>query len=226
MEDIRVMNDKYTNQIWLNQFRGELHDIPKSLLDSVATRAPRHFAARVSDFNENLLFDMRTKRGLSDLGLDPIEKMLGARESLGSFMTTESTVPQPAHVDYAWEVLEKCGHELWIGFFPLTNDGMFLQVWPLAEESTRSVSGQLVFIPFGKLLVLPSRTIHGGGFRTTMGGSHGNLRFHIYFARGPGSKLPTHQANKYTEKKQKSKELCDRYVDCPSMQTLREYLFV
>jgi hypothetical protein len=96
-------------------------------------RAPQQFAARVADFNENLLYQMQTTRGLGHLdlgadcnrGINELEKFLNANEYLGSFLSTESSWPQPPHVDYTWEILKE--HEgdksLMLGFFPLTKDG-------------------------------------------------------------------------------------------------------
>jgi hypothetical protein len=70
------------------------------------------------------------------------EKLLSADEYLGSFLTTEATIPQPPHVDYTWEVLdEHCGDDddddenketktpdLMLGFFPLTQEGTFVML--------------------------------------------------------------------------------------------------
>lgn len=68
------------------------------------------------------------------------------------------------------------------------------------------VTGEIIFVPYGKLLILPAHTIHGGGYRTTPldAGTNGNLRFHLYVARNQAS-LPEHQTNKYTEPSDKSK---------------------
>ena len=84
------------------------------------------------------------------------------------------------------------------------------------------IHGEIIYIPFGKLLTLPASTIHGGGFRTNQ--DNGNLRFHLYLAQGD-SKLPDYQTNKYTEPYDKTKELCDRYVDSPHMKVLLDHLF-
>jgi hypothetical protein len=112
---------------------------------------------------------------------------------------------------------------------------MFLQVWPTLPddaEPSAIVDGQVVYIPYGKILMLPASTIHGGGFRTTRlndTASHGNLRFHVYVATDGGqgtASLPIHQSNKYTEPLDKSAELSRRYVDSRHMPTLMRHLFV
>ena len=203
----------------------------------------------VADFNDNLCYHMQHERGLGHLGnlnssnVEELETILQANEYLGSFLTTKSSLPQPPHVDYPWEILEQHSDDqsLKIGFFPLTQEGMFLQIWPtidpLYEDPTREVEGEIIFIPYGFLLTVPASTIHGGGFRTTKlcnqndrsesqsenGG--GNLRFHLYIATNEAS-LPAHQTNKYTEPSNKSKELSRRYVDSKHMKVLLENFFV
>jgi hypothetical protein len=148
-------------------------------------------------------------------------------------------------VDYTWEILdehfatnneddnnENSDADLMLGFFPLTEDGMFLQVWPRCpdrNDTSTVIEGRIVFIPYGNLLLLPANTIHAGGFRTTPledeCGPYGNLRFHLYIARD-GKKLPEHQTNKYTEPSDRGKELCERYVDSPYLSDLIDGFFV
>lgn len=220
---------------WLEKVNGSLYNLPTELLESVKHRAPHSFNARVADFNDNLFYEMQSQRGLEHLGLSLVQDLLQAHEYLGSFLTTESSLPQPPHVDYTWDVLDNNATEtgeqnLQIGFFPLTKEGMFLQVWPRNDDSTTTkIDGKLIYIPYGNLLVVPASTIHGGGFRTTPGPvkerPYGNLRFHLYLSRN-GKNLPTHQTNKYTEPNDRRKELSQRYVDAPNMDVLLEYLFV
>ena len=118
--------------------------------------------------------------------------------------------------------------------------GMFLQVWPTASTNLsidgNITEGEIIFIPYKKILIVPATTIHGGGFRTTTfveePGRCGNLRFHLYLAAsattgtGTGATLPAHQTNKYTEPHDKTKELSRRYVDSKYMQVLLQNLFV
>jgi hypothetical protein len=181
---------------------------------------------------------MQQERGLDHYNLDDtdgiqqLENFLQANEYLGSFLSTESSSPQPPHVDYTYEVLKE--HEkhktLKIGFFPLAKDGMFLQVWPTStrQEYSEEVEGQVIYLPYGKILVVPASTIHGGGFRTSSmaeAGLYGNLRFHLYVATDQAT-LPAHQSNKYTERYDQTRELSRRYVDSRHMPTLMQCFFV
>jgi hypothetical protein len=192
----------------------------------------------VADFNDNLFYHMQQTRGFDHFDLDDtsgiqqLETFLKANEFLGSFLSTESSLPQPPHVDYTYDVLKE--HEesntLRIGFFPLTKDGMFLQVWPtsMSDDCTEVVEGQVIYLPYGKILVVPASTIHGGGFRTssmTEAGLYGNLRFHLYVATDQAT-LPAHQSNKYTEPSDQTRELSQRYIDSRHMPTLMQCLFV
>jgi hypothetical protein len=214
------------NHAWLKCFRGELYNLDDVVLEKLVSQAPQQLAARVADSNGNLLYEMQNQTGQMNALLDKlgISGKILAEDYLGSYLTTERTIPQPAHVDYTWEVLEGSS-KLYLAFFPLSKEGMFLQVWPRNDDADR-VMGELVFIPYGRLLVLPASTIHGGGFRTTPSGDQGNLRFHLYFVRGRGGKLPTHQTNKYTEPHDKRRELCERYIDNHHVVLLQECLFV
>ena len=89
----------------------------------------------VADFNDNLFYHMQRERGLEHFaGLSPsrvqeLEHTLQANEYLGSFLTTKSSLPQPPHVDYPWEILEEHAQDksLEIGFFPLTEEGMSMR---------------------------------------------------------------------------------------------------
>lgn len=227
---IRIMDSIMGNQPFLQRYHAELHAVPLEVLYQLDAQAPSTLAARVADFNGNLLYEMKTPKELRGVGLEGlVHDALGANDFLGSYLTTESTAPQPAHVDYAWETLEVHPH-LYLGFFPLTTDGMYLQVWPGRIDDTtakQKIRGEILFIPFGRLLVLPAATIHAGGFRTTPFDSTkpGNLRFHLYLARSSDS-LPAHQTNKYTEPHDKGRELCERYVDAAGLNVLQKHFFV
>jgi len=243
LSDIVVLSDDTRESDWLNQFRGRLTNVSTGLLEGLRKHAPdQKRMSTVADFNDNLFYHMQQERGLRHFhGLDTehveeLETVLNANEYLGSFLTTKCSLPQPAHVDYPWEVLEQhAGDEsLKIGFFPLTKEGMFLQIWPTIvspKYSSIEVEGQIIFIPYGKLLTVPASTIHGGGFRTNElrsqneNNNSGNLRFHLYIATNE-SALPVHQTNKYTEPYDRTKELSRRYVDSRHMNVLLENFFV
>jgi hypothetical protein len=83
------------------------------------------------------------------------------------------TVPQRAHRDFRMHTYkEKFPSQLYIGFMPVTPDGMFLQVWNAPGEA------KLIFVPFGQFLLLPGNTIHAGWMCTSL--SHYNYRLHFY----------------------------------------------
>lgn len=243
LSSIRILNDEERERNWLNLFGGRLSNVSPELLKGLREHAPEsNNMSTVADFNDNLYYHMQQERGLRHFDglnsstIEELEDALQANEYLGSFLTTKSSLPQPAHVDYPWEVLDAHAEDqnLKIGFFPLTEEGMFLQVWPTADPSqdpSIAIEGQIIFIPHGKLLTIPASTIHGGGFRTTElrgssnGGKRGNLRFHLYIATNQAS-LPAHQQNKYTEPCDRTKELSRRYVDSKHMKILLENFFV
>lgn len=220
--------DSTDHENWLRKYGGRLHNIPVGLLRDIEECAPDHFHARVMDFNENLLYQMQEQLGLEHLGIPSkdLQSIVKSNQFLLSFMSTETTNPQPAHVDFTWEFLENNGDQIEIGFFPLTQDGMFLQIWPRIDDPNITVHGEIIYIPYGKLLTVSSSTIHGGGFRTTLDGfQHGNLRSHLYISKG-NSYLGQFQTNKYTEPFDRSKELSERYVDSPILQELVDIFFV
>jgi len=228
LSNIRSLYSSEDNIKWLKGYQGTLHSISDDLIRRIHKVSPSSFTARVADFNENLSYKMQEQPGLEHLGISSnlIGDVVGSNEFLISFMSTEETIPQPAHVDFTWENLEKHGDDLDIGFFPLTKDGMFLQMWQRNDDVNVTVEGELIYIPFGRLLILSSKTIHGGGFRTTRNLSRpGNLRAHLYIAKNKAN-LSITQTNKYTEPGDKRHELSERYVNCPKMEKIVDLLFV
>lgn len=231
LSSIRILNDAsdHDNESWLRKYGGHLSTLPLDFIAKLEKCAPQTFSARVADFNENLFYRMQEKCGLEHLGMssDILHEIVGSTQFLVSFLSTETTTPQPPHVDFPWDYLEQHESQIDIGFFPLTKDGMFLQVWPRNDDpNVERIEGEVIYIPHGKLLTLPSGTIHGGGFRSTMNHlEHGNLRTHLYIAKNEDN-LPTFQTNKYTEPGNRRRELCERYVDAPSMQDMVQNLFV
>lgn len=95
-------------------------------------------------------------------------------ETVTSFLKSPSHGVQNPHYDFTLSFQNsEDGRKTYLGFTPLTEDGMFLQVWKGPGH------GELLYIPFGSLVILPATTMHGGGFcsRTRTG----NLRLHFYF---------------------------------------------
>ncbi|KAL9189965.1 hypothetical protein ACHAXT_009640 [Thalassiosira profunda] len=244
----------------LDAYDGHLLDVGTGILEGLRSVAPSSLAARVGDYNENLCYEMQDlDRGIGSIiqpaseEEDSIDSTVrteiesfeeSIRQSLqrtnmkyrGSFMQTERTMFQPAHVDYDYPLLRRYGNRLFLAFFPLTNEGTFLQLWQeptkTNDDDERSiVEGTVVYIPYGKMLVVPSATIHGGGFKR---GPGGNLRFHLYIeaeddADAEGAeggeeaeeiKLLDHPMNRYTEEHDRRRELCERFVDANGLDDL------
>ena len=240
----------------LNNYNGHLLDMGTQLLQSLRDAAPEQLAARVGDFNENLFYEMQGHKKdveaiISDNQLvDPSSELhkniqnfeTSIRQSLqhenltyrGSFMRTEQTIYQPAHVDYDYPVLQQHGDNLFIAFFPLTREGTFLQLWDRSEavSNTGIVRGTVVLIPYGKMLIVPAHTIHGGGFKR---GESGNLRFHLYIelqdkltddaTDDEHDDMLLHPMNKYVEEHDCRRELCERFVDADGLDQLLGVFF-
>ena len=257
----------------LSSYNGQLIPIGTHILLGLRNAAPTSLAARVGDYNENLFYEMEKKdmdlesiirasttstSTTNNNGLDvsTLQQELTSFETTlrqtlqyenisyrGSFMQTESTMYQPAHVDYDYSILSKYGSKLFLAFFPLTEEGAYLQLWQ--DDENVSIDdpreGTVVFIPYGNMLIVPSDTIHGGGFKR---GEGGNLRFHLYIEiledeevvvedRGVEEKkedtnniaLLDHPMNKYTEKYDRRRELCERFVDANGLDKLLGVFF-
>lgn len=266
-------------QTLLSAYRGHLvTNLGHRLLEELCDAAPDRLAARVGDFNENLFYEMRNvdqsvgsivrhSNGSWDCeeddptmlqrDIDSFERSLRLALQCthlsyrGSYMQTERTAYQPAHVDYDYTLLERYSQRLFLAFFPLTEEGAFLQLWQdhsgmsdcsIDEEKKQQQErlqqeGTVVYIPYGSMLILPSDTVHGGGFKR---GAGGNRRFHLYIevedAEDETSKkedqegergetqervaLLERPVNKYTEKYDRRRELCERFVDAKGLDAL------
>ena len=202
------------------------------------------------DDNEKDLIDTSTQTDINTFEASLRNVLLHNNNKMnisyrGSYMSTEHTMYQPAHVDYDYTILQKYGERLFLAFFPLTEEGAFLQLWQddekkkttttkkqdsstaTAREERKECEGTVVYIPYGKMLLMPSDTIHGGGFKR---GSKSNLRFHLYIALEDEKEdneddegkitLLDHPMNKYTEEHDKRRELCERFVDAKGLDTL------
>lgn len=114
-----------------------------------------------------------------------------------SFMKTKKrTIVQDPHIDFKWETVDpwyiddsparksKRGRKLdykertpFIAFFPLTPDGMAVEVWQARDDHRTGRDGVLVHIPFGCMMIARGDVVHAGGFSSS---SHGNPRSHLY----------------------------------------------
>jgi hypothetical protein len=90
------------------------------------------------------------------------------------------TGPQRAHRDIHMKTYkQKFPGQIFIGFMPLTEDGMFLQVW------NGPGIAKLVFIPYGNFLLLPANTIHAGWMCTSLSQYNHRLHFYILVSKKP-----------------------------------------
>jgi hypothetical protein len=97
---------------------------------------------------------------------------------------------QKPHVDYK---RRKQMMSNWIGFVPLTRNGMFIEVWPRRPTRTETrdkvkgvwvdkrLQGSIVYIPYGVALLVRGDTVHAGGMHCdSFNNPYGNPRLHIY----------------------------------------------
>jgi hypothetical protein len=128
----------------------------------------------------------------------------------GVLRSRPGTVPQRAHRDFNRKTYrDKFPGQVYIGFMPITSDGMFLQVWNGPGPA------KLVFIPYGTFLLLPGDTIHAGWMCTSL--SQFNYRLHFYILV---SKTP----HEFTRKENLFFENMNTYLDEESVQPHELYL--
>jgi hypothetical protein len=96
-----------------------------------------------------------------------------------SMIATEVHRPQDPHMDY--DSTKEHIHRYMVAFLPLTETGMFLQLWNRSVNNL-PVQGEIVFIPRGQLVLVPGNTIHAGGFRADHrnDNQHAHFRLHFY----------------------------------------------
>jgi hypothetical protein len=104
---------------------------------------------------------------------------------------------------------EKFPGQVYIGFMPITCDGMFLQVWDGPGEA------KLLFIPYGKFLLLPGNTIHAGWMCTSTLHQNHRLHFYIIVSKNP---------NEMSRKEDQFFENMNTYLDEESSE--RKELFI
>jgi hypothetical protein len=118
-----------------------------------------------------------------------------------SFLKTLESKVQPPHIDFKWEQISpanfkkrprsfKDNYKEWVPFialFPLTNDGMTVEVWNARTrhdvlQCEEDQTGHLIHIPYGKILLLRSDVVHAGALATS---ASGNPRGHFYIYKTP-----------------------------------------
>jgi hypothetical protein len=237
----------------LKEYKGHLVQVSRNMTLELLEQSPDDYMALVADFNDNLAYSMQATRGIPALTSSTTANMprqewireiaqleTTLQETLQSptvqlqasfIKTLHQTIPQPAHVDYPWQTLAGlAADDLFLAFFPLTSQGMILQLWPNdvatkgACHTHTPVPGQLVFVPLDKMLIVPSHTIHGGGFKTISCPNRqrqcqlqqGNVRFHLYIAT-QGTPLPVCAQNVYTMPQDRRLELSQICLNAPGL---------
>ena len=121
----------------------------------------------------------------------PIAAVLGvgveAVSLQASFLISTGHAPQVPHRDYRSTDLEQHPGKIFLALSPLTESGSFLQVWPRRNSAQ---CGQVLFIPYGVLLILPGDTVHGGGFLSDF--QTQDLRLHLYIYLKPAVSVTKH----------------------------------
>jgi len=129
---------------------------------------------------------------------------------------------QKPHTDFSEEYIQKCkekNHCAAVGFMPLEKCGMWIRYWkqyrareevvvaaapvvvaaapgPAATEDS-DVTGTLLFIPYGHIVVIPMTLLHAGGYRVSATGSK---RCHFYLYAGDEdnyAEAPLNHRNSY-----------------------------
>lgn len=119
------------------------------------------------------------------------DRTLKLTSTITSFLKSRIHSVQNPHYDFTENYLEsEEARNIYLGFAPLTEDGMFLQVWKTEGEGT------VLYIPFGSLLILPASTMHAGGYCSRA--RSGNLRLHFYFYLN-GVTAPISNTNVYCD---------------------------
>jgi hypothetical protein len=156
------------------------------------------------DVNNSVWCLLREKVSIhKDLLMSKTEKTTRKRLQLRlSFMNTKGkTNTQRPHIDFSWQSLESMTEPMpYLGVSPLTEEGMFLQIW-LQEGD-----GTIAFIPYGRLLIVLGSCIHGGGFKSC---PDGNPREHLYMFLG---EVCSQTTNQYTNRSGE-RDLWERYAD-------------
>jgi hypothetical protein len=117
----------------------------------------------------------------------------------GALRSPHGTVPQIAHRDFSASMYrDQFPNQLFIGFMPVTTDGMFIQVWNGPGTS------KLVYIPYGYFLLLPGDTVHAGWICTSL--HQYNYRLHFYI-------LVSKEINHLSRKESYTFENMNMYID-------------
>jgi hypothetical protein len=132
-------------------------------IKSLLTNNPRRLKQCSDDVNACFLSSLNRLRMGSRLG--QLKENPPMKPAI--IITSKESQCQIPHMDI---IEHKLRAESFVGFIPLTKNGMYLEVWPMndPQPSTKKHHGELIFIPLGVLLLLPATTVHGGGMKAPL----------------------------------------------------------
>jgi len=99
---------------------------------------------------------------------------------VSAYLVSQGFAPQVCHYDFVEKDRLKLQGNIHLGLCPLTKSGCYLQAWPRRENPGALQHGVVLFIPKGRILLLPGDTIHGGGFVSDDQTQDLRLHFYIY----------------------------------------------
>jgi hypothetical protein len=167
--------------------KGSPIEYTSSTHSSLATWAISHFTNVFPKDPDNIsqllhLFEKHISTCISEFAQN--SKLHIVRMQPGALRSKPGTAPQRAHRDFTLHTYnEKFPNQLFIGFMPITPDGMFLQLWNKPGEA------KLVFVPHGQFLLLPGNTIHASWMCTSLAHYNYRLHFYILVSKQPNSLL-------------------------------------
>jgi len=94
-----------------------------------------------------------------------------------AMLKSQGYATQLPHYDFPQTVLNKHPGHIFLGLTPLTEAGAYLQLW---QKDQPGEPGNVVYIPYGHLLVMPGDTLHGGGFQQCSQSLDPRLLLYIY----------------------------------------------
>jgi hypothetical protein len=171
---------KRVNKISLSHAKGGAIEYTSSSLDSIqswvtlndSTTTKNSGNCAKEQYSIHIpAFEKHIKESISNFAFQSPRHVVSLQP--GALRSPPGTVPQRAHRDFSQKIYrDKFPGQVYIGFMPVSPDGMFLQVWKGPGTA------KLVFIPFGHFLLLPGDAVHAGWMCTSI--RHLNYRLHFY----------------------------------------------
>ena len=200
---------------WIKQLGGEIIDINVNFLSMVARAAPSkrsrtkwesignsrniknfiHHRGQWYDYCSNEGYQIQYETAFKEQVLVGL-KFKGFEYKASYLISLKEDIQEP-HLDYEWGPLKANFGKLYVFFFPLSYEGMQLQIWDYwnLKGGQEGRFGKKVFIPYGIGVLLPGHIVHAGGF---MSGVQGNVRAHMYIGFD-NAILPVKEYTNYNE---------------------------